>query len=75
MSADVDAAGKNIATFSKNGYFASGGTSSATPLVAALINRIIEDRIRAGKGPLGFINPTLYKNPGMMNDIVKGKNG
>lgn len=43
---------------------------------AALFNRIIEERIRAGKrGPIGLVNPTLYKNPGVLNDITKGHNG
>ena len=44
--------------------------------MAALFNRIIEERIRAGKrGRLGLVNPTLYKNPQMLNDITKGNNG
>ena len=43
---------------------------------AALFNRIIEERIRAGKrGRIGLVNPTLYKNPGVLNDITKGSNG
>lgn len=41
-----------------------------------MFNRIIEERIRAGKrGPLGLVNPTLYKHPEIMKDIVKGHNG
>ncbi len=31
--------------------------------------------MKAGKGPLGFINPTLYKHPEMLHDITKGGNG
>ncbi|OAA55092.1 Peptidase S8/S53, subtilisin/kexin/sedolisin [Cordyceps fumosorosea ARSEF 2679] len=51
----------------------SGGTSQSAPIFAALINRIINERIKAGKqGPLGFLNPTLYQNPGMFNDITSG---
>ena len=30
--------------------------------------------MRVGKGPVGFVNPTLYKNHGALNDIVKGNN-
>ncbi|KAM3484104.1 hypothetical protein MY8738_002543 [Beauveria namnaoensis] len=51
----------------------SGGTSQSAPIFAALINRIINERIKAGKkGPLGFLNPTLYQNPSVFNDIVSG---
>jgi tripeptidyl-peptidase-1 len=25
-----------------------------------------------GKGPIGFVNPVLYTNPGVLNDIVNG---
>jgi tripeptidyl-peptidase-1 len=28
----------------------------------------------AGKGPIGFINPTLYEYPWILNDIEKGGN-
>lgn len=51
----------------------SGGTSQSAPIFAALINRIINERIKAGKkGPLGFLNPVLYQNPSMFNDITSG---
>lgn len=42
--------------------------------MASLFNRIVEERIRAGKGPLGFVNPALYKNAAGLNDIVQGNN-
>ncbi|SIT37284.1 Kumamolisin, Serine peptidase, MEROPS family S53 [Paraburkholderia ribeironis] len=48
-----------------------GGTSAVAPLWAALIARI-----NAAKGqPAGFINPKLYKTPGVCNDITQGNNG
>lgn len=28
----------------------------------------------AGKGPVGFLNPTLYANPQVLNDITNGTN-
>lgn len=31
-------------------------------------------RLAAGKGPVGFINPTLYANPDAFNDITSGTN-
>lgn len=36
--------------------------------------QIIEERLAVGKGPIGFLNPTLYANPGLLHDIVKGNN-
>jgi kumamolisin len=48
-----------------------GGTSAVAPLWAALIARI-----NAAKGqPSGFVNPKLYKAPGVCNDITQGNNG
>jgi tripeptidyl-peptidase-1 len=49
-----------------------GGTSASTPIFGAVINRINEERINAGKGPIGFLNPSLYANPSMLNDIING---
>lgn len=51
-----------------------GGTSAAAPVFAAIINRINEERIAASKKPIGFLNPTLYANPGMFHDITVGNN-
>lgn len=48
-----------------------GGTSAVAPLWAALIALINQQ-----KGvPAGFVNPTLYQNPGDFHDITKGNNG
>lgn len=51
-----------------------GGTSAATPIFASIINRINEERIAVNKTPVGFVNPALYANPGMFNDITAGNN-
>ena len=50
------------------------GTSAATPLWGAIITRINEERLAAGKPTVGFINPVLYKNAFAMNDILNGTN-
>jgi kumamolisin len=48
-----------------------GGTSAVAPLWAGLVARI-----NSLKGnPLGYINPQLYKNPSVLNDITQGTNG
>jgi tripeptidyl-peptidase-1 len=38
------------------------------------VNRLNEARLNAGKGPIGFLNPSLYANPAMLNDITNGTN-
>lgn len=60
--ADTYAVGSNSAQSGPwyGGVSAGGGISASTPIVAALFNRIFEERLRAGKtGPLDFINPAL----------------
>ncbi|KAL9088620.1 MAG: hypothetical protein Q9165_006140 [Trypethelium subeluteriae] len=71
---DVAANGDNSAIYVGGAYVQSGGTSAATPTFAAIINRINEARLAAGKSLLGFLNPALYANPAMLNDIVNGSN-
>ncbi|PMB69550.1 Tripeptidyl-peptidase sed1 [Beauveria bassiana] len=69
---DVAALGDNGAEVLNGDKILNGGTSMSAPIFAAIINRINEERISAGKKPLGFVNPALYKNPSMFNDITSG---
>ncbi|OQN98904.1 hypothetical protein B0A48_15250 [Cryoendolithus antarcticus] len=71
---DVAANGDNIAVYVAGRFGLSGGTSASSPIFAALINRIVEERLKIGKGPLGFINPTLYSHPYILQDIKNGSN-
>ncbi|RAK75328.1 S53 family peptidase [Aspergillus fijiensis CBS 313.89] len=71
---DVAANGDNIAMFNAGEYILEGGTSASTPIFSSVINRIIEKRIAAGKGPVGFLNPVLYRNADALNDITNGTN-
>lgn len=64
--------GYNIAVYSGGKFGLSGGTSASTPIFASLITRINEERIASGKGPVGFLNPTLYANTQMFHDIQEG---
>ena len=48
-----------------------GGTSAVAPLWAGLIARINAAR----GGPVGFVNPSLYRAASAMRDIVEGGNG
>ncbi|OAA56776.1 Peptidase S8/S53, subtilisin/kexin/sedolisin [Cordyceps fumosorosea ARSEF 2679] len=69
---DVSALGDNGAVVFNGKKGTSGGTSMSAPIFAAIINRINEERIANSKKPLGFINPALYKNPSMFNDVTSG---
>jgi tripeptidyl-peptidase-1 len=71
---DVAANGDNIAVYKGGKFILEGGTSASSPIFAALVTRINEERIKSGKGPVGFINPVLYQHPGVLNDIVNGTN-
>ena len=50
------------------------GTSAAAPVVAAILSKLNNARLRAGKKPVGFVNPVLYAHPHLMNDVVWGVN-
>lgn len=71
---DVAANGDNIAVYVKGRAVTEGGTSASAPIFGAIVNRIVEARLAAGKGPVGFINPVLYQNPQVLNDITNGTN-
>lgn len=71
---DVSAMSQKLVTVGDGKVRGLSGTSDSTPLFGALINLINEDRLNAGKKPIGFLNPIMYKNPGMFNDITEGSN-
>ncbi|KAF2435263.1 subtilisin-like protein [Tothia fuscella] len=50
------------------------GTSAAAPVFASIIAKINDMRLSMGKAPVGFINPVMYANPEVLNDIVNGTN-
>ena len=53
------------------------GTSASAPVFAAMVSLVNTARVQQGKGPVGFLNPTLYvfnaTNP-YFNDITIGEN-
>ena len=72
---DVSANGVNFRAPSAGGVdYHWFGSSLASPLFASVLTLINEERLKAGKGPVGFVNPTLYKNPDVLNDITNGTN-
>jgi subtilase family serine protease len=86
VAADADPAhgyvvyynGSGTATGTPSGWQATGGTSGAAPLWAALF--ALADAAPACHGaPVGFTNPTLYQlaasnDSGYFNDITSGNN-
>ena len=60
-------------------WWVYGGTSCSAPLWAAYTARVNERRAVAGRGPLGFANPTLYyagqARSNGYHDIVSGSIG
>lgn len=71
---DVSANALNMPVVVLNTTKPQSGTSASAPVFASIINLLNEERLEAGKGPIGFLNPIIYKYPEMFNDIVEGNN-
>jgi tripeptidyl-peptidase-1 len=71
---DVAANGDNSAIDNQGFFQLTGGTSASTPIFASIVTRINEERMNAGKKPVGFMNPVLYAHPEVLNDITNGTN-
>ncbi|KAJ6447263.1 tripeptidyl-peptidase I [Purpureocillium lavendulum] len=69
---DLSAVAEKSAIVVGGDWWLSAGTSMSAPIVAAMFTLVNEERLAAGKTPIGFVNPVLYQNPGMFNDIVVG---
>lgn len=66
--------GDNIVIFTGGLPTLIGGTSASSPAFASVITRINLERQAKGKSTVGFLNPTLYKNPQVLHDITTGDN-
>lgn len=52
----------------------SGGTSAASPVVAAIVALLNDARLREGKPALGFLNPLIYLHASKgFTDITSGQ--
>ena len=71
---DVSANGVNYVVAVDGRFINLYGTSASAPTFGSVITLINAARMDFGKGSVGFINPALYANPGIMNDIVLGGN-
>jgi tripeptidyl-peptidase I len=70
----ISAIGQNVPIVFNGETIPVGGTRVNCPLVAGLVTLLNEARLKQGKGPVGFLNPTFYKNLGAFNDITIGNN-
>ncbi|KUJ13659.1 Pro-kumamolisin [Mollisia scopiformis] len=71
---DVSANGVNYVTAVDGKFSLAFGTSASTPTFASLLNMINEQRLNAKKASIGFVNPVLYANPQVLNDVTNGGN-
>lgn len=71
---DVAAQGDNFLFWFQGQAFLIGGTSAASPTFAGIVALLNDARIAAGKPPLGFLNPLIYRNTKAFNDITVGNN-
>ncbi|KAF7357217.1 Family S53 protease [Mycena sanguinolenta] len=71
---DVSAQGENVQIVVDGQTGGVDGTSCSSPIFASVIGLINDQLIAAGNSPLGFLNPWLYANPDMLNDVTSGSN-
>ncbi|KAL1975119.1 hypothetical protein VTN31DRAFT_3511 [Thermomyces dupontii] len=70
---DVAAQADNFIVRDKGQWVSVGGTSASAPVFAAIIANVNAELLKAGKAPLGFLNPWLYSLKGRgFTDIVDG---
>ena len=56
-------------------FFPVSGTSASAPAFAGMVSLVNAGRMKAGKGPLGYINPAIYKyHEKFSRDVVDGDN-
>lgn len=71
---DVSANGANYVIAIDGTFGLVYGTSASSPTFGSVLTKINEARLNVGKSSIGFVNPTLYAHPGVLNDITQGGN-
>lgn len=64
---DVSANGANYVIAIDGEFGLVYGTSASSPTFGSIITLVNEARLAAGKSSVGFINPTLYAHPNVLN--------
>lgn len=73
---DVSAQGDFFRVFLAGSPIKVGGTSASSPTFAAIVALLNDARLKAGKKPLGFLNPLFYSIlAGDFNDVTVGHSG
>jgi tripeptidyl-peptidase-1 len=70
---DVSFSGVNFWVISSGQWQGVGGTSCSSPSWGGTMSLLNNIRMENNK-TLGFVNPWLYSNPTILNDITKGNN-
>ncbi|KAF7328126.1 Serine protease S53 [Mycena venus] len=52
----------------------SKSTAYSAAIFASIVSLLTNERISAGKSPLGFLNPLIYANPSAFSDVKTGSN-
>ncbi|KAK6516966.1 hypothetical protein TWF506_006846 [Arthrobotrys conoides] len=71
---DVAALGNNILIVTRGLTMLVGGTSASAPIWAAMLTRVNEERLKRNMPTVGFVQPALYQNAALFNDIIVGSN-
>jgi len=73
---DISANGANYVVAIDGQFQRVFGTSCSSPVSGAIFTMINDARLALGKGPIGFINPTIYSPEFActFNDITEGSN-
>lgn len=71
---DVSAQGANFVINFRGEFTTIDGTSASAPTFASIVALLNNERLAAGQPALGFLNPLLYSNTSVFNDIVSGSN-
>ena len=71
---DISANGANFAFSVGAEWELTYGTSASAPVLASILTLINQQRLKAGKSVVGFINPAAYAHPEIFNDVTEGFN-
>lgn len=63
-----------MCTISLGQFSSAAGTSASAPTFAGILTLINQERLNAGKSSIGFVNPALYAEPSVFDDITSGSN-
>jgi tripeptidyl-peptidase-1 len=72
---DISANGANYAFAVNAEWSLTYGTSASAPVLGSILTLINQERLKAGKSSIGFINPTAYAHPEVFTDVTSGNNG